>query len=133
MRIHLIREALWRRRAKLGARGRVLTGMGKKLYVGNLSWHTTDEGLRQAFERFGSVTDARVVTDRETGRSRGFGFVTFAQDDDAASAVSGMDGAQLDGRPIKVSEAKDNGFRGGSRSGGYGGGGGRSRSRDEGY
>ena len=110
--------------------------MAKKLYVGNLSWHTTDESLRQAFERFGSVTDARVVTDRETGRSRGFGFVTFAQDDDAGSAVSGMDGAQLDGRPIKVSEAKDNGFRGGSGGrpgGGFGGGGGRGRPRDEGY
>ena len=112
--------------------------MGKKLYVGNLSWHTTDEGLRQAFERFGAVTDARVVTDRETGRSRGFGFVTFGSDDDANSAVSGMDGAQLDGRPIKVSEAKDNGFRGGSgggggRPGGGGFGGGRGRPRDDGY
>jgi len=109
--------------------------MGKKLYVGNLSWHTTDEELRQAFERFGSVTDARVITDRETGRSRGFGFVTFAQDEDASTAVSGMDGAQLDGRPIKVSEAKDNGFRGGAGagSGARQGFGGRSRSRDEEY
>ena len=99
--------------------------MGKKLYVGNLSWQTTDEGLREAFARFGNVTDARVITDRETGRSRGFGFVTFGQDEEAANAVTGMDGADLDGRPIKVSEAKDDGFRGGAggpRSGGYGGG-----------
>lgn len=108
--------------------------MGKKLYVGNLSWHTNDESLREAFARFGGVVDARVITDRETGRSRGFGFVTFGQDEEAANAITGMDGANLDGRPIKVSEAKDDGFRGGSggpRSGGYGGG--RPPRDDEGY
>jgi cold-inducible RNA-binding protein len=96
--------------------------MAKKLYVGNLSWSTTDEGLRSAFERFGEVTDAKVITDRETGRSRGFGFVTFSQAEQALAAVSGMDGTQLDGRNIKVSEAEDKGPRtgGGGRSGGGG-------------
>ena len=83
--------------------------MSKKLYVGNLSWSTTDEGLRHAFERFGQVTDARVITDRETGRSRGFGFVTFEQNEHAIAAVTGMDGAQIDGRNVKVSEAEDKG------------------------
>jgi cold-inducible RNA-binding protein len=107
--------------------------MPKKLYVGNLSWSTTDEGLRGAFERFGEVTDAKVITDRDTGRSRGFGFVTFAQPEHAVAAVSEMDGSQLDGRNIKVSEAEDKGPRtgggaGGGR-GGYGGGGGGGRDR----
>jgi cold-inducible RNA-binding protein len=96
--------------------------MGKKLYVGNLSWSTTDEGLKSAFERFGEVTDARVITDRETGRSRGFGFVTFAQNEHAMAAVSGMDGSQLDGRSIKVSEAEDKGPRAGGDGGRSGGG-----------
>lgn len=94
--------------------------MGKKLFVGGLSWATTDDGLRQAFERFGQVTDAKVIHDRETGRSRGFGFVTFAQDEAAATAVNEMNGSMLEGRTIKVNEAEDKGFRGG-RSGGGGG------------
>lgn len=101
--------------------------MPKKLYVGNLSWSTTDEGLRSAFERFGEVSDAKVITDRDTGRSRGFGFVTFNQPEHAMAAVSEMDGSQLDGRNIKVSEAEDKGPRsaaGGGARGGYGGGGG---------
>jgi len=106
--------------------------MSKKLYVGNLSWSTTDEGLRHAFERFGEVTDARVITDRETGRSRGFGFVTFNQNEHAMAAVTGMDGTQLDGRNIKVCEAEDKGPRTGGGGGGGGGrpGGGRGRDRD---
>ena len=81
--------------------------MGKKLFVGGLSWNTTDDGLRQAFERFGNVDDVRVITDRETGRSRGFGFVTFGEDEAATSAMSEMDGVELDGRTIKVNEAQD--------------------------
>jgi RNA recognition motif-containing protein len=96
--------------------------MSKKLYVGGLSWGTTDESLRRAFERFGEVTEAKVIMDRDTGRSRGFGFVTFAGDDHAMAAVGEMDGASLDGRNIKVSEAQDRGPRTG---GGGGGGGGR--------
>jgi cold-inducible RNA-binding protein len=100
--------------------------MGKKLFVGGLSWDTTDDGLRQAFEQFGEITEAKVITDRESGRSRGFGFVSYATDESAASAISAMNGAQLDGRAIKVNEAEDKGPRGG---GGGGGGGGRGGSR----
>jgi len=105
--------------------------MGKKLFVGGLSWDTADDGLRQAFEQFGEIVEAKVITDRESGRSRGFGFVTFTTDESAASAISAMNGAQLDGRAIKVNEAEDKGPRGGGgggrggsrgpRRGGYGG------------
>ena len=104
--------------------------MSKKLFVGGLSWGSDDESLRQAFEKFGQVSEAKVITDRETGRSRGFGFVTFASDSDAAAALSEMDGKELDGRTIKVNEAQErparSGGGGGGRSsgGGYGGGGG---------
>ena len=98
----------------------------KKLFVGGLSWGTTDEGLHGAFSRFGEIVEAKVITDRETGRSRGFGFVTFANDEGATSAISEMDGADLDGRTIKVNEAEDKGPRGGGGGGGGGGyGGGR--------
>jgi RNA recognition motif-containing protein len=95
----------------------------KKLFVGGLSWGTTDEGLQGAFSRFGEIVEAKVITDRETGRSRGFGFVTFASDEVAASAITEMDGSELDGRTIKVNEAEDKGPRGGGGGGGgYGGG-----------
>ncbi len=96
----------------------------KKLFVGGLSWNTTDDGLRQAFERFGDVTDAKVITDRDTGRSRGFGFVSFADDQAATSAINEMNGTDLDGRTIKVNEAEDKGFRSGGGGGRPGGGGG---------
>ena len=82
----------------------------KKLFVGGLSWGTTDEGLQGAFSRFGEIVEAKVITDRETGRSRGFGFVTFANDEGATSAITEMDGSELDGRTIKVNEAKDKGL-----------------------
>jgi cold-inducible RNA-binding protein len=95
----------------------------KKLFVGGLSWGTTDDGLRQAFERFGQVTDAKVITDRETGRSRGFGFVSFADDEAAANAITEMDGSDMDGRTIKVNEAEDKGFGGRPGGGGRGRGG----------
>ena len=103
--------------------------MGNKLYVGGLSWNTDNDGLRQAFERFGDVEDVRVVTDRETGRSRGFGFVTFNSSQAAQAAISEMDGTELDGRNIKVNEAEDKprgggGGGGGDRHRGHGGGGG---------
>jgi cold-inducible RNA-binding protein len=97
--------------------------MPKKLFVGGLSWGTNDEGLRKAFEKFWEVTDAKVITDRETGRSRGFGFVTFADEQHASNAIGEMDGSNLDGRTIKVNEAEDKGKRpnrpgGGGRRGG---------------
>ena len=101
--------------------------MSKKLFVGGLAWATDDNGLRAAFEEFGEVVDAKVITDRETGRSRGFGFVTFNDDSDADSAVDAMNGAQLDGRTLNVNEARERNDRGGDRGGrgGAGGGGGR--------
>ncbi len=92
--------------------------MSKKLFVGGLSWNTTDDGLRAAFERFGEIVEAKVITDRESGRSRGFGFVTFSADDAASAAINEMNGSQLDGRSIKVNEAEDKGFRGGGKGGG---------------
>ncbi|MFZ4576892.1 MAG: RNA recognition motif domain-containing protein [Myxococcota bacterium] len=100
--------------------------MGNKLFVGGLSWGTTDESLRSAFAECGDVTDAKVITDRETGRSRGFGFVTMADDASAREAVSRMDGQAIDGRTVKVSEAQERSPRsgGGGGGGGFGGGGG---------
>ncbi|MGN1072200.1 MAG: RNA recognition motif domain-containing protein [Bradymonadia bacterium] len=79
--------------------------MAKKLFVGGLAWATTSEGLRKAFEEFGEVIDAKVITERETGRSRGFGFVTLADDAAASTAISEMDGKELEGRAIRVNEA----------------------------
>jgi len=101
--------------------------MSKKLFVGGLSWNTSDEGLTDAFAKFGEVSEAKVITDRETGRSRGFGFVTFAEGADADAAMAEMDGSTLDGRNIRVNEAhdrprRDRGGFGGGRGGGYGGG-----------
>ncbi len=78
--------------------------MSKKLYVGNLPFTTTADGLRQAFESFGTVTSAQVVSDRETGRSRGFGFVEMA--DGADEAIASLNGAELDGRTLTVNEAR---------------------------
>jgi len=104
--------------------------MTKKLFVGGLSWDTTDDGLRQAFASYGEITEAKVITDRDTGRSRGFGFVTFDQDEDAKTAISKMDGTNLDGKTIKVNEAQEKSPRGGGRSGGgFGGGRGGGRNR----
>lgn len=81
--------------------------MTMKLFVGSLSWNTSEDGLRQAFEPYGEIEFARIITDRDTGRSRGFGFVTFANRDDAVNAMSELDGTELDGRTIKVNEAKE--------------------------
>ena len=91
-----------------------------KLFVGGIAWATSDEGLREAFEAFGDVTEAKIITDRETGRSRGFGFVTFTTSEAAEAAIEGMNGQSLDGRTLIVNEARER--RGG---GGGGGGGGR--------
>ena len=104
--------------------------MAKKLFVGGLSWDTTDDGLRQAFASYGEITEAKVITDRDTGRSRGFGFVTFAQDEDAKTAISKVDGTSLDGKTIKVNEAQEKSpRRGGQSGGGFGGGRGSGRNR----
>ena len=89
--------------------------MAKKVFVGGLSWNTTDAGLRKAFALYGDISEAKVITERDTGRSRGFGFVTFARDEDAKKAISKMDGASLDGRTLKVSEAQEKGPRDGER------------------
>lgn len=101
--------------------------MSKKLFVGGLAWATTDDGLLQAFEQFGEVLEAKVITDRETGRSRGFGFVTFADGAAADTAIQEMDGRELDGRTVNVNEARERAPRGGGGGGGRGGGGGYGR------
>lgn len=87
-----------------------------KLFVGGLSWGTDDQSLREAFSEFGEVTEARVILDRDSGRSRGFGFVSFSSGEEAASALSAMDGKELQGRSVRVNYAAE-------RSGSYGGGG----------
>ncbi|MEZ4266556.1 MAG: RNA-binding protein [Myxococcota bacterium] len=98
--------------------------MSKKLFVGGLSWDTNDASLEQAFSSFGEVTEAKVITDRETGRSRGFGFVTFTDGASADKAAKEMDNSTLDGRAIRVNEAEDKRSGGGGGGGGRGGGGG---------
>lgn len=94
-----------------------------KLFIGGLAWHTEEATLRQKFEEFGAVEEAVVVKDRDTGRSRGFGFVRYAQDEDAQQAIAAMNNVEFDGRTIRVDKASDTGPRGGS-GGGRGGGGG---------
>ena len=91
--------------------------MGKKLFVGGLSWDTDDQGLRRAFAQFGEISEAKVVTDRDTGRSRGFGFVEMGSDQEAQAAISALDGTMVEGRTIQVNVARP-------REGGAGGGGG---------
>lgn len=81
--------------------------MSSKLFVGGLSWGTESDSLRSAFEQYGTVTDAVVITDRETGRSRGFGFVTFDNSDNAQAAITAMDQSDLDGRTLNVNMAND--------------------------
>jgi cold-inducible RNA-binding protein len=80
--------------------------MGMKLYVGNLSFQTQEDGLREHFGQYGEVVSANIVTDRDTGRSRGFGFIEMSSDDEARSAQNALDGQELDGRQLKVNEAK---------------------------
>jgi RNA recognition motif-containing protein len=96
--------------------------MGNKLYVGNLSYNIRDEDLQQAFAQYGSVSSAKVMMDRDTGRSKGFGFVEMGSDAEAQAAINGMNGQALDGRAIVVNEARPRE----ERPGGFGGGGGRS-------
>jgi hypothetical protein len=96
--------------------------MGNKLYVGNLAYSVRDDDLQQAFAQFGSVSSAKVMMDRDTGRSKGFGFVEMGSDAEAQSAINGMNGQALDGRALVVNEARPRE----ERPGGFGGGGGRS-------
>ena len=104
--------------------------MGNKLYVGNLAYSVRDESLQEAFSQFGTVTSAKVMMDRETGRSKGFGFVEMGSDAEAQAAINGMNGQALEGRAVVVNEARPREERpggfGGGRSGGGGYGGGRS-------
>jgi RNA recognition motif-containing protein len=90
--------------------------MNSKLYVGNLSFKTTEADLRDAFGQFGSITEIYIATDRETGRTRGFGFVTFGTAEESKVAVEKMNGVDLDGRQLTVNEAKPKEEMGGSRS-----------------
>ena len=116
--------------------------MGKKLYVGNLPYSVRDGDLEQAFGQFGSVTSAKVMMERDTGRSKGFGFVEMGSDAEAQAAISGMNGQSMGGRSVVVNEARpmearpprSGGFGGGGGGGGgYGGGGGGGRSSGGGY
>ena len=106
--------------------------MATKLYVGNLSFRTTSEDLREAFATIGTVESATVIEDRDTGRSRGFGFVEMATPEEAAAAIEQFNGKEFGGRNLTVNEAKPRADRGGG-GGGYRGGGGGGRDRDRGY
>ena len=99
--------------------------MSNKLFVGGLAWATDDDSLRAHFEQSGEVTDAKVITERDTGRSRGFGFVTFADADMASKALEELNQSSLDGREIRIDKATERGSGGGGGRGGRGGGGGR--------
>jgi len=118
--------------------------MGKKLYVGGLSYSTTDERLHDLFSASGNVASAKIVTDRDTGRSKGFGFVEMANDDQAQAAIAALNGSAVDGRNIVVNESrpkpegeyKKRPFNGGGGGGGFrrgGGGGGYNRGGGGGY
>ncbi len=98
--------------------------MGKKLYVGNLPFSVSSSELQELFSAHGTVQSAEVISDRATGRSKGFGFVEMSNDDEAQSAINALNGKDHGGRPLTVNEAKPREDRGGGR-GGYGGGGGR--------
>ncbi|KAL7206722.1 hypothetical protein ACSBR2_019437 [Camellia fascicularis] len=93
-----------------------------RCFVGGLAWTTDDQSLERAFSQFGEVIESKIINDRETGRSRGFGFVTFKDEQSMRDAIEGMNGQDLDGRNITVNEAQSRGS-----GGGYGGGGGRDR------
>ncbi|HVC00501.1 MAG TPA: RNA-binding protein [Candidatus Dormibacteraeota bacterium] len=106
----------------------------KNLFVGNLSFNTTENELRSLFEPMGQITRIHIATDRETGRSRGFAFVEMSNDEEAARAITALDGKDFDGRNIKVNEARPRAESGGPRSSSGGRGGfGHGRSRYEGY
>jgi RNA recognition motif-containing protein len=103
--------------------------MGKKLYVGNLGYSVSDSDLQQLFSPHGGITSAQVIMDRDTGQSKGFGFVEMSSDGEAQAAIAALNGKEHGGRALKVNEAKPKESRGGGGGGrgGYGGGGGRRR------
>jgi RNA recognition motif-containing protein len=104
--------------------------MGKNIYIGNLSYDTTQERLQALFEAHGEVTSVNVITDRYTGRPRGFAFVEMATEEAASAAIAALNGQEVDGRALNVNEAKPRAPRsGGDRGGRRGGGGGRDRDR----
>ena len=99
----------------------------KNIFVGNLSFSATEEAVRSLFERYGAVNSARIMTDRDTGRSRGFAFVEMENEQEADNAISALNGYQMDGRALNVNEARpkpERGFGGGGAGRGFGGGGG---------
>ena len=98
--------------------------MGKKLYVGNLSYSVSNANLEEMFAPFGTVRSAQVIQDRDTGRSKGFGFVEMESDEQAAAAITALNGQDMDGRALTVNEAKPREDRPRGGGGGYGGGGG---------
>lgn len=95
--------------------------MGRKLYVGNLPYSATESDISGKCAEFGSVESVKLITDRDTGRSKGFGFVEMGTDSEAQAAISGLNGVDYDGRPMKVNEAKPQENRGGGGGGGRGG------------
>jgi RNA recognition motif-containing protein len=94
--------------------------MAKKLYVGNLSYNTSEDSLRNFFSGFGTVASVKIITDRESGNSKGFGFVEMSSDEEGAAAIQGANGKELDSRPLRVNEAMDKPRQ--PRSNNYGGG-----------
>jgi RNA recognition motif-containing protein len=99
--------------------------MGKKLYIGNLTYEVSDADLDKLCSEFGTVRSAQVIMDRDSGRSKGFGFVEMTNDQEAQAAINGLNGKEVNGRKLTVNEARPKEERGGGGRGGYGGGGGR--------
>ena len=93
--------------------------MAKKLYVGNLSYNTTEDGLRTLFAGFGNVAFAKIIFDRETGNSKGFGFIEMSTEEEASAAIAGTNGREFEGRQLRVNEAMDKPRRNDRNSGGY--------------
>jgi RNA recognition motif-containing protein len=112
---------------RIPKRKKVYNFMSAKLYVGNLSFNSTEQDLEDLFGEFGTVQSVKIIEDRETGRSRGFAFVEMSSNEEAQNAISGLSGREIDGRSLTVNEAKPQEERGGygGGRGGYGGGGGR--------